>query len=156
MGDTDHIRFKYKGGKWMHIIVCVDDRMGTMFNNRRVSQDSALVKRVIENNKGSKILMNEYTSNLFKHNKEAVEIQEDFVAKAKEFNRVCFIEDTDDLIGMEDSIEKITLYKWNRRYPSTKKFKLLEEQSINLKINSSYEFKGNSHEKITEEVYIRV
>ena len=49
-------------------------------------------------------------------------------------------------------IESVILYKWNRRYPSDTKFDL----DLNgWTLISTTDFPGSSHEKITEEVYIR-
>ena len=52
--------------------------------------------------------------------------------------------------GIEKYIDEIILYKWNRVYPTDFYF------DINLStwnLTQVTEFKGNSHERITKEVY---
>ena len=64
----------------------------------------------------------------------------------------CFVE---DLAFTEylPLVSSITIYRWNRHYPSDVKFpqQLLDE----WKWIQSTDFPGNSHEKITQERYIR-
>lgn len=135
----------------MIAIVCVDDKMGTMFNNRRLSRDKAIVARVLEQNKSSIILMNEYSSKLFSEHQDRIKVSNNFLKEAHQED-ICFIENTDEL--ETEMIEKIVIYRWNRRYPADKHLKVFDETS-DWKLESSYEFKGNSHDKITEEVYTR-
>ena len=53
----------------------------------------------------------------------------------------------------EERTERIILYKWNRRYPADLVF------GVNLnngwRLIAAEDFQGNSHEKITEEIYER-
>ena len=51
-------------------------------------------------------------------------------------------------------IEKIILYRWNRKYPADFRFDINLEDS-EWKLAETREFTGSSHEKITEEVYVR-
>ena len=130
----------------MILIVCVDDNNGMMFNNRRQSRDSELIKRVEALTEGKKLWTNEYSKTLF--NRET-ETDEEFLNKAVE-NEFCFNETVSDITV---SPQKVIFYKWNRKYPSDKKFSF--DMSC-MKLVSSFEFKGSSHEKITEEVYERI
>jgi len=70
--------------------------------------------------------------------------------KAKEED-YCFIEDADVLPYM-DQVTQILLYRWNRRYPSDRKFPPIDASWKRISIE---EFEGNSHPVITEEVYVR-
>ena len=47
----------------------------------------------------------------------------------------------------------VYLYKWNRKYPSDVKFP--KDMLNDFKLEGSTDFEGNSHEKITEERYVR-
>ena len=49
----------------MIVIVCVDDNLGMMFNNRRQSRDVEVVKKIAEITKGSRLWMNKYSYELF-------------------------------------------------------------------------------------------
>ena len=57
-----------------------------------------------------------------------------------------FIENSKDIPSVD--FEKIIVYRWNRKYPGDMFFDLGNRQLV-----SSEDFKGNSHDKITKEVY---
>lgn len=131
----------------MNIIICVDDNMGMMFNHRRQSQDRVLRDRILEITKGKKLYMNNYSKSQFADSNSII-ADEDFLDKAMAGD-YCFVEsiDTENYIS---KIEKLIIYKWNRVYPSDFKFK----QSLdNFSLESVFEFKGYSHDMITEEIW---
>lgn len=135
----------------MHLIVCVDDDLGMLFNNRRQSQDRELRKRILAVTAGKKLWMNHYSQKQFeKEDTSNVNYDDNFLSEAVS-GEYCFVEN-EDVSHYEPWVETITLYKWNRRYPSDLQF------SIDLtkwKLQSITDFPGSSHEKITEEVYTR-
>lgn len=130
----------------MILIVCIDDNNGMLFNKRRQSRDSELVKRIEAITEGKMLWMKEYSKPLF--NRE-VKTDECFLDKAGE-NEYCFNETVGDISVLP---EKIIIYKWNRKYPSDLKFTF---DMSGMKKVSSFEFAGSSHEKITEEIYERI
>lgn len=132
----------------MKIIVCVDKSNGMLFNSRRQSQDEELRKRIIEISKNSKLLMNDYSAKQFE-NKNNIFISENFLNEAKTGD-YCFIENNE--IPTE-KIEEIIIYKWNRKYPADTYFEI--DLKKGFKKISSTDFSGSSHEKITEEIYIK-
>lgn len=131
----------------MHIIVCLDNRKGMLFNYRRQSRDKEIVKRIIEQS-AQKVKMSEYSARIFENFQEYIEVDNQFLEKAS-VGDVCFIENAD--INDLTDIESITIYNWNKMYPADKYFTLSLE---NFQLIHSEEFKGNSHEKITKEVYL--
>ncbi len=52
----------------------------------------------------------------------------------------------------EDRIEKVILFKWNRNYPADTFFSL---DLSGYTLEKTEDFAGNSHEKITKEIYRR-
>ncbi len=134
----------------MVLIVCVDEGMGMAFNNRRQSKDSVLRKRLMAVACGKRFMMNEYSVRQFTENTELITVDEDFLVNAQNGD-YCFAE-TELLAPYEQKTEKIILYKWNRAYPSDMKLDICLDSWT---LVSSFEFKGSSHEKITEEVYVR-
>lgn len=135
----------------MVLIVCVDDNMGMLFNRRRQSQDRVLRERVLEFTKGKHLWMNHYSLGQFG---EAAQINTDeaFMNEAAPED-YCFAEDC-ALEQYEQWIDKIILYKWNRRYPADMYFDIpLAEHGWHLE--RTEDFVGSSHEKITEEVYVK-
>ena len=135
----------------MHLIVCLDDADGMLFNKRRQSSDKLLCSRILEKTAGSRLWMNEYSAKLFS-GKTAPNICVDaaFLDKC-EAGEWCFAE-TGELLAYTGKLESITVYRWNRRYPADVKFpaRLLAGRAPTRK----EDFPGNSHDTITEEVYI--
>lgn len=133
----------------MILVVCLDDKGGMMFNKRRQSKDAVVRDRILELTDGKKLWMNEYSLKQFE-NAGNIACDESFLDKASE-GEYCFVEDK-SLAAYEKKAEKIIIYKWNRVYPSDMK---LDIDLSDRKLESIHEFAGRSHEKITEEVYIR-
>ena len=131
----------------MKIIVCLDDSGGMLFNKRRQSSDEELCKRVLKKAENTALWMNEYSAKLFTgHN---ICVDDCFFEKAQKGD-YCFVENA-DISSCLKKAEEITVYRWNRRYPSDVKFPI--EILSSLRLVSSEKFKGKSHPEITEEVY---
>ena len=137
----------------MILIVCVDDDNGMMFNHRRQSQDRVLRERVLGMIAGSRLWMNHYTEKQFStDNATQINVDDDFLNEDAPGD-YCF-DEGDDVPDYEKWIEKIILYKWNRRYPGDMHFDL-PLTAHGWRLTGSTDFIGSSHEKITEEVYVR-
>lgn len=135
----------------MIVITCIDDDMGMLFNNRRQSKDSVLRARILDKSAGHKLWMNHYSAKQFEGDETPqVNVEEDFLLEATPGD-YCFVE-TQPLQAYEKWIEKLILYRWNRKYPSDLKFDL---DLRGWKLLESTDFPGNSHDKITEEVYVK-
>jgi len=133
----------------MKVIVCLDDNNGMMFNNRRQSKDETLRCRIIEKN--DHILMNEYSYGQFSQMSAGnITVCDDFLDKATDED-TCFVENS-NLSDFSDKITAITVYRWNRSYPYDMVFDLDLSQYT---LTGREDFAGNSHENITEEVYIK-
>ncbi len=136
----------------MILAVAVDDRGGLLFNKRRQSQDVKLREHLLLQSQGSKLWMNSYSYKQFAGmpDTEGIRVEEAFLSMA-EPGDYCFVE-TDSVQPYAEKIEKILLYKWNRSYPSDVKFDFaMEENGFHGSI--AEEFVGNSHEKITLELW---
>ena len=132
----------------MIIAVCVDDKMGMLFNNRRQSRDKCVTDDLMTI--AETVHINGFSEELFEDYKDRIEVSEDFLENAGSED-VCFVENI-DLEPYADKIDKVILYLWNRHYPSSLKFKVdLSEYEV----VEETEFQGNSHEKITREVYVK-
>ena len=131
----------------MNIIVCIDDNGGMLFNSRRQSRDEVLCQRVLEVTSGAVLWMNEYSAKLFSGG--AFKVDECFLEKARE-NDYCFVEQPLPS-ELTDKISKVIVYRWNRKYPADVRLDVSILESRRL--TSSFEFKGTSHEKITEEIF---
>ena len=132
----------------MIVIVCLDERGGMMFNNRRQSRDKTVIDRIIEIVQDSKLWLNSYSKSLFDQVTISLEVDDDLLQKAGN-GEYCLVENT-DLTPHTPKIEKIYIFRWNRHYPADYYFPLgLAE----YRMIAQSEFMGNSHEKITLEVY---
>ena len=131
----------------MNIIICVDDNMGMMFNNRRQSQDRALRERILEITKGKNLYMNGYSASQFTEGSNII-VDDNFLDKAQQGD-FCFVENSDIRV-YNSKIEKLIIYKWNRNYPSDFQFQLTLDDFC---LESTFEFQGYSHKVITEEIW---
>ncbi|MBE6747821.1 MAG: hypothetical protein E7557_01155 [Ruminococcaceae bacterium] len=132
----------------MIIVVCIDDNDGMLFNNRRQSRDKAVIYDLIKYSNGSKILINEFSKTIFSDYENNIIISDSFLNNAKE-NDLCFVENV-DLSEFKDKINKFIIYHWNRAYPADFYF---NSDLSNFKLTEAKEFTGNSHDKITREIY---
>lgn len=133
----------------MKIIVCLDDRNGMLFNNRRQSSDRLLRERVLQLAGGARLWMNTYSAKQFADSSETVCVDEDFLSRAG-VGEYCFVENVDCSPYIQ-SAEAIIVYHWNTVYPSDTWFPtdhLEGETPVSV-----FEFAGYSHKKITEEIY---
>ncbi len=135
----------------MKVFVCIDDRGGVMFAKRRQSQDTVLREYILDFTKGSKLFLSEYTAKQFEKHEASNKVVDNALFDVASGEDFCFAEE----MALSPHVSKIdTLYmcKWNRDYPSDKKFDLDMNGFIR---NSSVDIKGKSHEKITIEEWIK-
>ncbi len=138
---------KIIGGEPMQVIICVDDHFGMMFNKRRQSKDIEVIKDILNMYPSQTIYMNTYSSILFPNCNTYV--SDTFLQEAAK-DDICFVEN-EALLHYQDQIQKLIVYHWNRIYPSDITCDLNFHQ---FKLLSTTEFSGNSHDKITKEIYI--
>ena len=136
----------------MTVFVCTDERGGMTFMNRRVSSDKILTKD-IERTVGDGILyISDFSELLFENSDISVMSVTDPLDIAGEGDFV-FIENI-PLKESAEKIDRIILYNWNRRYPFD--FSLdLSPSDEGFRLVEKSEFKGNSHDKITKEIYVK-
>ncbi len=133
----------------MHIIICLDNKNGMLFNKRRQSKDAALREKMLETIGKKRLFMNEYSAKQFEEKAE-IFVSEEFL-KMAEKGDFCFVENT-DISAYADDVENVIIYRWNRDYPSDVKFPT-ELFTSKRKLVKSTDFEGKSHPKITEEIY---
>ena len=133
----------------MILAVCVDDKLGMLFNKRRQSKDRELRKDLLSLTDRT-LWVNEYTAKQFTEDEKMwLKIQEEYLDDIGE-DDLCFVENL-PLAGYEFAVTKLILYRWNRIYPSDVRFPF---DLTNWELESEYEFKGYSHDKITRCIYI--
>ena len=135
----------------MHLIVCVDDRMGMTFGGRRQSRDRLLCEDVVwtVRQRGGLLYASPYSAPLFEGMAaDVLRVSDTYLtdAGAADF---CFCE-REKPSSVQSLVDTLTVYRWNRHYPSDRKLDL--DLSRYQRIEAS-EFAGSSHEKITKEIY---
>lgn len=136
----------------MNICVCIDDDKGMSFFGKRQSRDKKLIERLLSHTEYNKIYVSEYSLPLFSdYNDDRITLTCDF--PCDEEDSICFFE-LEHILEYDKDIHTLIIYKWNRRYPSDKKFPYLPENK-GYALTSTVDFEGNSHELITEEVWKR-
>lgn len=134
----------------MYLIACVDDRMGMMFNHRRVSRDRTVIRDIMDRCGDQGVYIESGSAVLFKDfNSESVHVWNEDRNDLLE-GHYFFAEDPD--VIREESVEKIILYQWNRNYPADKYFPIDLDGWI---LEETDEFAGYSHEKITRSCFVR-
>lgn len=134
----------------MKIIVCVDDKMGMMFNHRRQSRDIEVIRDMEDYLNGRPLWIKQYSEKIFEESSAMLHLDEELFTNAKEED-ICFVEDENPGCFAE-RINEIILYRWNRLYPSDLRMKM---DLTGWKLNEVKEFTGKSHKKITREIYTK-
>ena len=136
----------------MNICAIIDDRGGMSFFGKRQSRDKLLIARLLSHTEYKKIYISPYSEPLFcEFQDERVCVTEHFPFDEEE--ALCFFE-LDDISEFDEHISNILLYKWNRHYPSDKRFPY-DPNERGYTLLSSVDFKGNSHDNITEEIWTK-
>ena len=137
----------------MRVIVCVDDRLGMIFNGRRQSRDRVLCEDVIADlGEGQSLYLSEFSHKLFDFAEDRLCIDDSFLDSAVSGD-VCFVEDR-ALAPYLPKIDSLVIYRWNRHYPSDTTLDIDPAKS-GFRLAEVREFAGNSHESITKEIYVR-
>ena len=135
----------------MTVMLCIDERGGMLFMNRRLSRDRILMKD-IEKEVGEGILyISEFSEDLFPDSSISVmSVPEPLLSAGKE--DFVFIEN-EVLVNCIDIIDRLIIYNWNRSYPYDFELDINPRAFFTLK--ESYDFKGSSHDKITKEIFVK-
>jgi len=132
----------------MKIIICLDNNNGLMFNNRRQSRDSRVIENIFKTIGSANLYINDFSADIFS-DRNVIKCN-DFLEKCQK-DDYCFVENT-DIEKYIDKINIIIIYRWNRSYPFDKKFNI--EFLTSFHLESSIDFVGTSHDKITREEFI--
>ena len=140
-----------KGLVKMKVIACVDDCNGMLFNKRRQSRDRVLIDDIVKNIVGGNLLITKYSEKLFEESGIDCFFISDYILDEADPEDYCFIEDK-ALAPYADKINELIIYRWNRKYPADT-YLDIDPTALSLRLISTTEFAGSSHEKITKEVY---
>ena len=136
----------------MTVIVCTEDRGGTLFLGRRLSRDRLLIADLTGTVGDGVIYISNFSEDLFSESDASVMCVSDPLSIAGEDDFV-FIENLSLAEHIKD-ITRLIIYRWNRKYPFDTRLDV-DPAEHGFSLISSTDFKGKSHEKITKEVYER-
>lgn len=137
----------------MNVIACVDNAGGIGFNHRRQSMDSAVRDRILSITKGSRLWMNHYSAGQFDLSMAPqINADENFLSEAAA-GEFCFVE-IQPIGPYANWVEHVIIFRWNRDYPADTFFDI-DVTGSNWNLCHQEEFQGNSHDRITMEVYRR-
>ena len=134
----------------LHIAFAVDERNGLMFNDRRVSKDSALREEVLNlaRTAGGSVRVRPYSLTQFAQDDPVQAF--DAPWSDAQAGDIVFIEDVDP--ATVPGVTKVTLFHWNRTYP----YDLVSTFDFGgFELTGTKEFEGSSHERITEETWVK-
>ncbi len=133
----------------MTVAICLCDRGGMLFNNRRQSKDRNQILDLLSLASGEKIYINAFSEKLFSDSGANFEV----VENPLESGGFAFVENL-HISPYIDRINKLIIYRWNRRYPAD--FSVdISPSDAGMSLSESVDFEGYSHEKITREVWIK-
>ena len=135
----------------MKLVVCLDERGGMTFNQRRQSRDRILIENLLQTVGADRLWVAPYTVSLFEGAEKEISVSEDPLMQA-DFGEWCFVENQACVPYLE-KIEEITVYWWNRQYPFDRKFDI-DLSGKDFSLLECQEFEGSSHKKITKEIYL--
>ena len=140
----------------MNVIVCIDNHLGMMFNNRRQSKDEVVVEKIKEIVGSKKLYTNKFSSKLF--GDFCTTVQDSLLfsmlnsENEEKEESYCFVENI-DIAPYFNKIGSLYIFKWNRDYPYDC---LLKDGYRNIfHLLSREDFKGKSHDNITLEIWKR-
>ena len=132
------------------LIIALEEKGGYLFNGRRLSSDKNLITDILNDFPDKKIFMDEKSIPLFEGKYNSVL---DFADRKNPNTDFVYFAEFDLPESIINTVDTIVIYKWNRRYPADKFFDKKILSDFNL--ISTYDFPGNSHEKLTNFIYKR-
>ena len=138
--------------KKITVAICVDDNGGMLLFGKRLSRDRALIDDLLSSAAGKNVYITPFSKNLF-DGREGIAIFDDPISMMGDGD--IFFAENISLLSNIDVIAELVVYRWNRRYPSDYKMDIAPEEN-GFSLCDSYDFVGNSHDKITKDIYRRV
>ena len=136
----------------MKLIVCLDERRGMMFAGRRQSRDKRVTEDILRDLNGGVLYISPYSQKLLADSGADIRVALDPIAAARqERDATVFLEDR-AAPASTDGIDAVTVYLWGETYPSDLTFDM---DLSAYRRRAVITFRGNSHEKITKEIYTK-
>lgn len=132
----------------MTIIACVAKNGEMMFNKRRCSFDRIVLEDIAYIFKDKVLNLKKYSEKLFLDLDVKTRVIDDPMSLVNE--DIFFLEDM-SFDEIPANTEKIILYRWDRVYPADVYFNI----GTGFSLAECTKIKGNSHDNIKKEVYVK-
>ena len=135
----------------MTLFLCLDDRNGMRFNNRRQSRDRSVLEDIAAQ-LTAPLFIDSLSERMIARHEIPYAIAPEDASQLPEQAQY-FVEFRDPALFLKRA-DRVVLYRWNRLYPADTylEVSLLEE---GFSLIETREFPGHSHETITREVYAK-
>lgn len=132
----------------MTIYVCLDDRNGMLFNNRRQSRDIRVLEDIAASIP-SVLTIDPFSETLIQSTGIPYALAQDVLQSGIHF----FLENRTgrDVVPLASVV---VIYRWNRHYPADTHWDV-DLAEYGFALTETLEFPGKSHETITKEVYTK-
>ena len=130
----------------MTIYLCLDDRGGLLFNNRRLSRDAAVLADMAAS---GMVTIDPFSEKLAVSSGMSYALAGGEIPADARF----FLENRDP-DALLPQAERLVIYRWNRHYPSDVRWEK-SPADYGFALVETTEFPGKSHERITKEVYVK-
>lgn len=132
----------------MTLVVCIDRNGTVLFNNRRVSSDKVVIEDILSMlGRDEELIILPYSVQLFPADKTRVVPT---LTEAKVEEGIFFAECV-GLAQLQDWVDKVVIYDWNRVYPKGDSF---DFNLDDFHLVGEVDLVGKSHEKISRRVYL--
>lgn len=128
----------------MTIYVCLDDRNGMLFNNRRQSRDAAVLAD-IRGSLPDRLTIDPFSEKLIREAGIPYLLAGDTLPEDAHF-----FAEARAVAPLLTQGTMLVVYRWNRHYPADVRF---DADLSGFPLQSTREFPGKSHDTITKEVY---
>ena len=136
----------------MTVILCLSEGGGMLFNKRRQSRDRKVISDVVAMLEGRPLNITDFSKKYLSENGIDTRVWDDPLKECGADDFV-FVENL-RLCPYAKKIKRLVIYKWNTVYPTD--FRIdVEPEKLNMKLLSSIDFEGYSHDKITREIWER-
>lgn len=135
----------------MNLISCVDNRLGILFNHRRVSQDKTIIENIEQWAKNIPLYVDSYSFELFQ-TAHLTQLHLNQHLPSRSLQGWQFIEQQNIDIPFQQG-DQWMIYYFNRNYPSDHKLPIDLNHSSNWSIIDVSPFVGQAHDKITRVLY---
>lgn len=136
----------------MHLALCVDERLGLSFHQRRQSRDRLLCADWLRDCGAHPLHLHPDSVPLFAPFSHPLLPSADFLLTAQE-DDYCFAEGI-ALQPLVHRVQTLVLYQWNRHYPADCSLDI-DPLGCGFVLAESYDFAGHSHPCITKQIYRR-